>query len=288
MPGVPGHIRLLGEDEPAGAGPPRGWVRRELELPVRDATLALVADVPDRRVRLAEIVPVAYAIDDRLVGVYLRQARAVGKRLYCRKGCAACCRSYLIVFSAPELYYQVEMLARLPAETQRRVRRRLDETLARAQESGLVDRLRDLSPGDKPLDIIEQWWRRQEDASCAFLVGEACGIYPHRFIACREFHSHSPPETCAKLQANRMATPLSLVNVLWQLEQELSGEPSGSLSMPFMKLWAELLAAKAQRTWPAVEMIERLFALLAEEAAKAQRLRAGVDVPHRNSPPEAR
>ena len=47
-------------------------------------------------------------------------------------------------------------------------------------------------------------------------------------------------------------------------------------------LWADARQADARRTWPAVEVVDRLFAILARTAADAQQLRAGVVV---NDPP---
>jgi Fe-S-cluster containining protein len=271
------QIRLLGQGQETDE-PPSGFGRRQVSLPIREEILHVVADLPDRPMRLAEIMPFVYQIDDRLMAMYLRQLDAQRKGIFCRKGCSACCASYLVVLSLPEMYYQMEMLGSLPEPRRRAVRQWLDRMAARARESGLIERLGSVSADEKPLDIIEQWWRRQEHTACPFLLDGACGIYRHRFIACREFYSHSPPATCARRQAARMPLPLSLLNVPWRLEQALSGEPSGSLSLPLMQLWAEVRSAEARRTWPAAEMVERLFGILAEAADEAQRLRGGAVV----------
>lgn len=276
-------IRLLDAGGAAGE-PPTGFARRAVELPVRDEVLRLAVDVPDRPIRLAEIVPLVYAIDDRLMVIYLRQIGAYHKPIFCRKGCIACCGSYLIVFSPAEMYYQVERLASLPPAEARPVWDRLEQTARLAEETGLIDRLKAAEPHEKPLDLIEQWWRQQDDRSCCFLRDGDCGIYPHRFVVCREFYSHTPPESCAACEAARMATPLSLVNTLWQLEQRLTGESGGALSLPLMKLWAEVRTAEARRTWPADRVVEELFDCLAETAAEAGRLTTGAVV-ERPDPP---
>jgi len=270
-------IRLLTPAQESDA-PPAGFVRRGVDLPVRSDTLHVVCDVPARPMRLAEIVPLVHEIDDRLTAIYLRQAAEQKLRIYCRKGCDACCHRYLVVFSPAEMYYQIERIESLPEDRRRGVRQWLRRTAEMARSTGLIERLNDLAADEKPLAIIKDWWLSRDDGTCPFLLDAACGIHPHRFIACREHYSHSPPECCARVQINRMSTPLTLINSLWQLEQALTGEPGGVLTLPLMKLWAEVRAAEAKRTWPAVEMVDRLFGIFAETAAAAQRLGAGVTV----------
>ena len=272
------RIRLLTQAQENAGPPPPPFVRRSVDLPVRDETLHVACDVPDRAMRLAEIVPLVHEIDDRLMAIYLRQAAEQGLRIFCRKGCDACCHRYLVVFPPAEMYYQLERIESLPEDRRRSVGRWLDRTAELARSTGLIERLKNVAAGEKPLDIIKDWWLSREDGTCPFLVDAACSIHPHRFLACREHYSHSPPECCANVEINRMSTPLTLINSLWQLEQALTGEPGGVLSLPLMKLWADVRTAEARRTWPAVEMIDHLFGLFAEAAAAAQRLRGGVTV----------
>ena len=91
-------IRLLTQAQ-EDSGPPPPFVRRSVDLPVRDEILHVACDVPDRPMRLAEIVPFVHEIDDRLMAMYLRQAAEEGLTIFCRKGCDACCHRYLVVFS---------------------------------------------------------------------------------------------------------------------------------------------------------------------------------------------
>ena len=277
---MPAHepIRLLSEAQQGGSPAPVGFVRRTVDLPVRTETLHVACDVPDRPIRLADVVPLVHEIDDRLMAIYLRQVVEQGLKVFCRKGCGTCCHRYLIVYSPAEMYYQMERIESLPEDFRRHVQGWLERTAGRARSSGLIDRLRNAGAGDKPLGLIEQWWLSQDDGTCPFLVDEACGIHPHRFIACREHYSHSPPECCANTEINRMATPVTLINSLWQLEGALTGETGGVLSLPLMKLWADVRTSEAQRTWPAVEVIDHLFGIFAEIAAAAQRLRGSATV----------
>lgn len=276
------HLQLLDDEQQAAGAPAGPLVRRSVDLPVRQEVLHVATDVPDRPVRLAEIVPLVHQIDERLVAIYLRHARHSHREVFCRKGCSFCCDKCLIVYSPAEMYYICEVLRSLPREMQRHVGAWLEGTADKARQTGLIDRLRGLSADDKPLDIIERWWREQDDTACPFLTDGACGIYAHRFVICREYYSQAPPDYCARMVTARMPVPLNLIDVLWQLEQRLTGKPCGALSLPFMKLWADLLTAEAARTWPALEMVEALFAILSEAATAAQRLGGSAFVP----PPE--
>jgi len=261
-------------------GPPAGFFRREIDLPVRQEVLHVAFDVPDRPLRLAEAAPLVWAIDDRVMAVHLRHAREQDREVFCRKGCWACCERFLIVLSPAEMYAIHELIDTFEPERKQRVETWFDEKFEQARRTGLVDHLRSLPAGTDPLDVIEQWWRDQPDTECVFLDREegSCSIYPYRFIACREYCSMLPPSYCARRATARLAIPLNLINVLWQLEQRLTGEPTGAVSLPFLAMWVGLRAEQALRTWPAREMINALLAILADTAAAAQHLTTGTVV----------
>ena len=278
-------IRILDAAGEA-ADPPAGFVRRVVVLPVRDEALRVAADVPDRPMRLAEVVPLVHAIDDRLMAVYLRHAAEQRREIFCRKGCSACCERFLIIFSPAEMYYVRERMDSLPADGRRRIEAWLGDKLAAARRTGLIERLGDLRPGEDAMDVIERWWRDQDATACPFLVDGACGIYEHRFVACREYYSHAPATNCARRATARMPIPLNLVNLLWRLEQRLTGRPTGAVSLPFMGMWAELRREEAQQTWPAVEMVDALLGILTDTADAARQLSAGATVDREEPGPQ--
>jgi len=266
-------------EEPAGGRPPpaEGTVRRRVVLPIRQEMLPLTADAACRPARLAGIIPLIHAIDDRLMAIYLRHAAQQHKQVFCREGCSTCCRRFLVLLSPAEMYYLMEQMPSLPPRRQRHARDWFAAVTEKAKRAGLIDRLRGLRPDDKPLDIVEQWWCGQADTACPFLDVEtgACGIYPIRFVACREYCSHAPPEHCARRATARMPLPLNLFNVPWQLEQALSGQPRGAIELPLLDIWREILSGQADRTWPAPAMLDELFRILVETADQAQDLGGG-------------
>jgi len=266
------RIRLV--DEAAGGEePPPGFVRRRVDLPVRDEVLRLAADVPCRAVRLAEIVPLVYEATDRLMAIYLRDAREQSRTVYCRKGCGVCCNRYLIVLAPTEVDYLMETIESLPPGRRGEVRAWLSGAAALAEASGLHQRLDGLGPKDDPADVVAEWWLAQEMLKCPFPAGGLCTIYPHRFIACREHYSYVPPECCARREPSRMPAPISFRIGLRLAEERLTGRPAEWVALPLVKVSAERRAPQAGQTWPAAEVVEAVFAAFSETAADAQRLR---------------
>ncbi len=278
-------IRLLDESprgEVQAAGPPQpGFVRRQVDLPIRDDLLRVVLDVAeDRKARLVDAVAVIRRIDDRVIRSCLAQAAKDGKKPLCRKGCHPCCQSYLLVLSPAEMYYQMELLDSLEVSLATGAREWFARFAAEIRRSGLLERLRDLAPGDRPLDIIEKWFNDQEDRACPFLdtAEGICGIYEDRFICCREFHSLRPPADCARHQTSRLAITPSLLDVPCDLEARLTGQPVGAITMPALQLWYEIRAAEAARDWPALLVADELLACLTGAASQSQLLRVSVTV----------
>lgn len=278
-------IRLL-DESPRGdgqaAGPPStGFVRRQVDLPIRDDLLRVELDVAeDSEARLVDVVGIIRHIDDRVIRSCLAQAAGEGVVPLCRRGCSPCCQSYLLVLSPAEMYYQMELLDSLEASLATGARAWFARFADEFRRSGLLERLRNLAPDDRPLDIIQEWFNRQEDRDCPFLDGDegVCRIYEDRFICCREFHSLRPPTDCARHQTSRLAITPSLLDVPCDLEARLTCEPVGAITMPDLQLWYEIRSAEATRTWPAVLVAEELLDCLAGAAAQSQLLRTSVAV----------
>ncbi len=284
-------IRLLDEPDPSDGPvvepPPAGFVRRQIELPIRDDRLRIVLDIAEAgTARLADVVPVIRRIDDRVIDCCLAQAAEEGRKPYCRPGCQACCRSYLLVFAPAEMYYQMELLDSLAPSLAAGARRWLARHADEMRRSGLLDRLGDPAPGDRPLDIIQEWFIGQEDTICPFLNVDdgVCRIYADRFVCCREFHSLRPPADCERHQTSRLAITPSLIEVGCELESRLTGGPVGAISMPATLLWHKARAVEASRRWPAPLMAEQLLGVLADTAQQARRLRASATVERSDDP----
>lgn len=91
------ELRLIDAD--SSPGRVYGRVIREAELTLFGQPLQLKLDVPDVRVRLADIIPVARDICDQVVAISAGHAESQGKTISCTKGCSACCGVYLPAMS---------------------------------------------------------------------------------------------------------------------------------------------------------------------------------------------
>ena len=125
-------IRLI--DPAASPRPPAGWRRLETDLPLADETWHVAVDVQDRRAHLADIVPPARALCDRVVAA-VRQSESLGKPISCRKGCGTCCGKYLVTVTRPEGFRLMTDYAARPKSTFEAIARGLDEASARMKAS---------------------------------------------------------------------------------------------------------------------------------------------------------
>jgi len=256
----------------AGGAPPAGWRRIEAELPLFGETLHVAADVEDRRGRLADVVPLARALCDRVVAAAIRRSEALGKPVSCRKGCGACCGKYIVSMTVPEGFRLIEDISRLPASVRDEVAGGFAEACTRIARSGIHEALArpageaDLSP-DEQLRVMDEWWAR-EGFPCPLLVEQACSQYAIRPLKCREFLVTSDPALCGTPSAERVPLPLSVSEALalWAGRIERT-QPTQEMFFNLLA-WYPPKQARAERTWRAVEMV-RGFLDVARELAGA-------------------
>lgn len=104
---------------------------------------------------------------------------ASGRRLHCRKGCAACCTLHVRASGVEAL----AIAARLDAVVKERL-------------AGYVQRLRiEADAADSLLDFLRR--QRREVGACPFLDGAGeCAVYPVRPLACRALLATRPADWC--------------------------------------------------------------------------------------------
>lgn len=199
--------------------------------------LTFRATVPAGPVRVSELLPVARALSDTIVGETCRAAEEAGKPVSCTSGCAACCRN-LVAISQVEARRIAGVLAALPEPRRSSVEARFAQARERLAQAGLLERLRD----------ADRWTPDEYAAGvgayfalgipCPFLEQDSCSIYEERPIACREYLVTSPPAHCARLGSEGVELvplPLHLFNAVarWQVA------PQGH----FLERWLPLTLA---------------------------------------------
>jgi Fe-S-cluster containining protein len=174
------------------------------------------ATVPAGPTRVDDLLPLARAISDRIVCETSAAVEAAGRRVSCRKGCGACCRT-LVAVSEVEARRIRTLVDGLPEPRRAEVRARFADAARRLDEAGLLEPLRrpDRMTAREYEDIMSPYFRL--GIACPFLEDESCSIYAERPITCREFLVTSPPAHCAEVDSRdvvRVRLPLRVFNAV--------------------------------------------------------------------------
>ena len=159
--------------------------------------------VPKAEVTVTQILPVFQMLADDFTRLAAAAAEGGGHAITCRKGCSACCRQ-LVPVSHPEARSLFALVDSFPEprklatlERFRAARERLAKTNIPEQVlSGSFrsrEALTDLGLGYFRLGI-----------PCPFLEEDACSIYEHRPVKCREYLVTSPAEECGNPSPERI------------------------------------------------------------------------------------
>lgn len=178
---------------------------RRVVLPIFDQPTPVDLPVPGGRGGLTAVLPAARKLSHVLMKKSEERANAVGKRVSCQPGCAACCYE-LVPVSVVEAKALATAVARLPTRERKELHQRFERVLATLEQQGLVTqphaepRTSLISPiagsGGENWDAVRQQYLALRLA-CPFLVRDRCIVYDERPFACREHLVTSAKEHCA-------------------------------------------------------------------------------------------
>jgi len=215
-----------------------------LSIETRDGTIAVELALPDRPMRLAQLVTAFTVMSDRIT---LQSRDRQGAVISCREGCAACCRQ-LVAVSPPEAFRLLELVTPEIDARFEIARERLDSSpLGRALDAKVIDERR-------ALEIALAYPRLQLD--CPFLVEERCSIYEDRPAVCREYLVTTPAEHC---KMPSPARPLRRVPLPIQLSDALSRVAADLLRAV---TWARANSTAAARVFEPTDLANRMLAAL--------------------------
>jgi Fe-S-cluster containining protein len=227
-------------------------------------------------IRLADLLPLANALADAIVGVGADAVEKRGERISCKKGCGACCRQ-LVPISEVEARRMREVLESLPEPRRAEIRARFAAARQRLDEAGLL----------KHLDQRADWKNEDFQArglayfrlgiACPFLEEESCSIYADRPVTCREYLVTSPAEHCAnptRETIQSVAFPLKVLPGLARFDPV----PPTARYVRWVPLilapdWAEAHPDEAPAR-PGPEVLRELFDHLADKERDKQQLAA--------------
>ena len=250
-----------------------------LELDIFGETLDFHIGLCKERAKLADIVPPARALCDKITEIVLRRISSDGGNIPCGEGCSACCKRCLVPVSVPEaLRFKEEIIAE-PASRRESVWQACLQAarliLRQRPPESFIDQI-DTSSSMQSVDIgaISNWYT-SFNLSCPFLYNNVCGIYEQRPLACREHFIKGSSAACSGLSSGLLTEggvaeviemPVQLPNVLGRLASELEGGQMESVILPLALIWCQENPERAERTWPA-ELMVRRFVQIVESMA---------------------
>lgn len=244
-----------------------------LELDILGEPLNLRIAVGKQRAKLADIVPLARAVCQKITGTVVGKIRHEQDRVPCRPGCAACCH-YLVPLSVPEAFRLVEEALTMP-QARRRLMERLwlmaaRRILTRKPPQTPIHQMTEASAdSDIHSSLISNWYRNSK-LTCPFLQQRMCTIYDFRPLACREYFVKGSERACGGGcgVAEKIEMPVHIVEVLSRLASDLEGTSIEAVMLPLVLVWHQDNLHRAQQTWPAAAMVERFVEIVRETASE--------------------
>ena len=263
-------VSLLTDSQNQGGQTPPD---KKIDFPLRIGhhMLNLTVAFEDRQIRLADIVPAARQISQKICLAILEDLLAVGKQIPCHRGCDACCRKCLVPISVPEAFRIREEIFKMPLDQRQAVlqsclvasrkilNRKPPETFLNQATGGSIEDSIDIQS-------ISNWYETF-NLSCAFLRHHQCLIYQNRPLACRE-HFVTGSRPCSQDSVDDthpVELPLTMTEILGVLAASLEDTEVEAVIMPLMPVWYLENSRRDQKTWPAKQVVDTLLDIIAQK-----------------------
>jgi Fe-S-cluster containining protein len=225
--------------------------------------------IPDRAIKLCDLAPFMHTLTNAIIDLAVNKSADRGEKITCEFGCGVCCRQ-LVPLSAPEVFFIIDQLIKMPLAERIPVLKRFEIIERRAMALDLKTRI--LSPAGTETDnkaVARDYFHLLE--ACPFQIAQSCSIYTWRPVVCREFNALSDPALCQDPFVNKVRTvPLFKrpSSVLSLLASRVSGISPALVPMPLMFDWYERNKGLGDRTWPAEMLIRKLLEIIVEPGIK--------------------
>ncbi len=198
--------------------------------------------------RLMEVLPLARAISEGVIGIAVEKVHAGGESISCKKGCTWCCH-HLVPVSPAEAVRLAEVVDALPGEQRRAVKKRFEEAVKLLETEGLIEPRTTRARAallETEGSVSERWQQAglryfEKKPPCPFLEGGACTIYAERPMVCREYSVTTPPELCEKVDAGLRTTPrpVHMPEVMTSFTNQALGRRDFVIPLPLALEWAK-------------------------------------------------
>ena len=239
----------------------------ELELDISGKLLHIRIGAENKAAKLSDMVPLARLVSAKIISTIEEPLINSGDTITCHAKCSHCCR-YLIPLTIPEAMQLTEVVTTM-AEWERRF---VDEStlltarcLLELTPKQSLEKITnaEIETGFKLKDISD--WYGRMNLPCPFLLNNLCTIYEQRPIACREHLAISPASHCKVNSTNQpqlLQMPLSVLEALAQLTNELEGTTPEAIILPFALVWCRENPEYLKHSWPASQLLRRFINIL--------------------------
>ena len=234
-----------------------------LAFRVHGRPVMIDARIPDRPVRLDELLPALREIDDCVIEATVAHTEAGGERVSCVKGCSACCRAQPVPVTPPEAYALARLVERLPEPRRTAVRAAFAANVDRLRAAGLYEIYMQRDPDmtrDQAIGVARRYMTLK--LACPFLFDDACSIYAERPFVCRQYLVTSPPPLCdAPLDNAVKHIPMQLAFATAMLEagEAVTGRVQYTVPLALALDCAEAQRAEVEKPGPAKQTFEQIL-----------------------------
>lgn len=239
----------------------------EVKLDIFGKSLHICIGAENKLAKLSDLVPLARLLSTKIISITRQYITNNGDIIACRPCCSQCCR-YLVPLTIPEAMRLTEEVTAM-AQSERTF---VDESCLLTARCIL-----ELTPKDfiekftktesqtysKLTDISD--WYRQMNLPCPFLLNGLCTIYEQRPIACREHLVIGSASNCkvnSINQAQPVQMPISILEALAQLTNELEQTTIEVIILPFAVIWSRENPEYFKHTWPASQLVRRFINII--------------------------
>ena len=250
-------------------GASRGAPVVQFGLDVLGEEMQFSISAEQEQMKLADIVPWARTVCDRVATMAVQVRRRNGGQIACKKGCSACCR-YLVPLSVPEAFRLRHEVSAMSESEGQCVQEACLLAARRILESPIPDlfageSFRQFLPSTEETDVVSDWYGSL-NLFCPFLRDRVCSIYEQRPLCCREYFIDGSSAACAggSERAEKVEMPVRLSEVLARLVAELEGRNVEAIIMPLALIWADENQVRDRETWPTRKIAGRFIEVLGE------------------------
>lgn len=233
------------------------------DIPIFDEEVHLCITVENKQATLADIVPLARAISDRLSNAALDILGENGQCISCQKGCSACC-NYLVPLSLSEVFQTKKELAAMPADYCRTILQRSVNSTKKILGTGFTKLQCSSTSNQYEISKLNEWYA-ELNISCPFLENGSCGIYEQRPLACREHLVIGNPNICKSkpgYEPEVASAPVSVLEALGQLNAELNESIIEAVILPLALTLPEDYFNDSANCWPASAIVRRFIEII--------------------------